>query len=67
VFDTVFDIKREIERLSQEIEMLKKHRRRSPPEIRLRRYRALLNRIEKSPEVEATPDEVIALLRRMEY
>jgi len=62
----VFDIKREIESL-WEIEMLKRHRQRSSPKIRLKRYHALLNRIEKSQEVEVTPDEVIALLRRKEY
>ena len=37
------------------------------PEIRLKRYHALLNRISKSPEVDVTPDEQISSLKRKEY
>ncbi len=35
------------------------------PEIRLKRYHALLNRISKSPEVDVTPDELISSLKSM--
>lgn len=63
----MFGIRREIEKLFQEMEMLKKYRQKPPPEIRIRRYHALLKRIGKSPEVGITPDEAIALLRRKDY
>lgn len=63
------EIKKEIERLSRELEALRQiERRRKPvPEIRLKRYRMLLNRISKSPEVDFTPDELLGKLRRKEY
>ncbi len=65
------DIRRELERLSRELEALKKisclKSKKIAPEIRLKRYHALLNRISKSPEVDVTPDELISSLKRKEY
>jgi len=65
------EIRRELEKLSIEIEDLKKSSyfssKRISPEIKLKRYHALLNRISKSSEVEVTPDELISLLKRKEY
>ncbi|MCG2727462.1 MAG: hypothetical protein L6244_02270 [Candidatus Methanoperedenaceae archaeon] len=65
------EIRRELEKLSIEIEDLKKlsyfSSKQISPEIKLKRYHALLNRISKSPEVEVTPDELISLLKRKEY
>jgi hypothetical protein len=62
------DIRKELEKLSIEIEGLKKvSTKRASPEIRLKRYQALLNRISKSSEVDITPDELISSIRRKEY
>jgi len=36
-------------------------------EVKVKRYRALLRRISKSPEVDMTPDELIPSLKRKEY
>lgn len=47
------------------ISELKAQSKKIAPEIRLKRYHALLNRISKSPEVDVTPDELISLLKSM--
>lgn len=37
------------------------------PEMKLKRYHALLNRISKCSEVDVTPDELISSLKHKEY
>jgi len=65
------EIRKELDRLSIELEAIKKSSRftpkKIPPEIKVKRYHALLNRISKSPEVNTTPDELISSLKRKEY
>jgi len=65
------DIRSDIEKLSLELDELKKSTysmmKKSSPEIKLRRYRALVRRISKCSEINTTPDEIIASLRRKEY
>jgi len=65
------EIMRELERLSIELDDLKKlsyHEvKKLPLEIKLRRYHALLKRISSGHEVDVTPDELISSLKRKEY
>ncbi len=65
------EIRKEIERLSVELEDLKRSShiglKKVSPEIKLKRYHALLDRISKCPEVDVTPDELISSLKRKEY
>ncbi len=65
------EIRRELERLSIELEAIKKSShfisKKIPPEVKVKRYYALLSRISKSSEVDTTPDELISLLKRKEY
>ena len=37
------------------------------PEVKLKRYHALIKRISKCAQVDTTPDELISSLRRKEY
>lgn len=65
------ELKNELERLSIEIEAIKRSShfisRKMPPEVKIKRYHALLSRISKSPEVDTTPDELVSSLKRKEY
>ncbi len=65
------EIKNELERLSIELKAIKKSShiisRKIPPEVKIKRYHALLSRISRSPEVDLTPDELISSLKRKEY
>ena len=63
------EIRRELEKLSLEIDEIKKSSclKKVSTEVRLKKYHALLNRISKSAEVDTTPDELISSLRRKEY
>lgn len=65
------EIRKEIERLSVEIEDLKKSSffgsNKISSEVKLKRYHALLNRISRCPDVDITPDELIDSLKRKEY
>ena len=65
------EIRKELERLSIELEAIKKSSyfisKRISPEVKVKRYHALLSRISKSPEVDMTPDELIPSLKRKEY
>lgn len=65
------EIRRELEKLSIELEAIKKSphfiSRKIPPEVKVKRYHALLSRISRSPEVDTTPDELISSLKRKEY
>jgi len=65
------EIRRELERLSLELNELKKSSysglKKVSSEAKLKRYHALLNRISKCAEVDITPDELISSLRRKEY
>ncbi len=63
-------LRRELEKLSRQLEALKKSytvQKKIAPEVKLRRYHILLNRISKSPEVDITPDELISSLKKKEY
>lgn len=65
------ELKNELERLSIEIEAIKRSShfisKKMPPEVKVKRYHALLSRISRSPEVDTTPDELISSLKRKEY
>jgi len=65
------EIRKEIERLSSELDELRKlsysELKKISPEIKLKRYHALLNRISKCAEVNVTPDELISSIRKKEY
>jgi len=65
------EMRRELERLSAEIEDLKKSSyfgsNKIPSEVKLKRYHALLNKISRCPDVDITPDELIDSLKRKEY
>jgi len=65
------EIRKELERLSIEIEAIKKSSHfisiKIPAELKVKRYHALLSRISKSPLVDTTPDELISSLKRKEY
>jgi len=65
------DIRRELDRLSMEIKGIKKSlysmAEKISPEVKLKRYHALLNRISRVPAVDVTPDELISSLKRKEY
>ncbi len=65
------EIRRELERLSIEIDAIKKSThfisKKIPKKVKVKRYHALLSRISKSPEVDTTPDELISSLKRKEY
>ena len=65
------DIRRELEKLGIEVGDLKKMSfsgvKKVPPEVKLKRYHALLNRVSKCTEVDITPDELISSLKRKEY
>ncbi len=65
------EIRRELMKLGIEVGDLKKMSYsgaiKVPPEVKLKRYHALLNRVSKCPEVDITPDELISSLKRKEY
>lgn len=65
------DIRKELEKLGIEVGDLKKisfsGAIKVPPEVKLKRYHALLNRVSKCPEVDIMPDELISSLKRKEY
>ncbi len=65
------DIRKELEKLGIEVGDLKKMSFsgaiKVPPEVKLKRYHALLNRVSKCPEVDIMPDELISSLKRKEY
>ena len=65
------DIKRELQKLGIEVGDLKKTSFsgvvKVSPEVKLKRYHALLNRVSKCPEVDITPDELISSLKQKEY
>jgi hypothetical protein len=64
------EIQKQIEKLSLELEKLKRKcygLRKTSPKLRLQKYHALLDRIAQSPEGDVTPDELIASLKEKEY
>lgn len=65
------EIRRELDRLFIEIDELKQisysKLKITSPELKLKRYHALLNRISNCPAVDITPDELISSLKRKEY
>jgi hypothetical protein len=65
------EIRRELMKLGIEVSDLKKTSFSGAidvaPEVKLKRYHALLNRVSKCPEVDITPDELISSLKRKEY
>jgi hypothetical protein len=65
------EIRRELIKLGIEVDELKKMASseaiKVPSEVKLKRYRALLNRVSKCTEVDITPDELISSLKRKEY
>lgn len=65
------EIEKELKRLSLELEALKKssyaEAKKIAPEVKIKRYNALLNRISRSPKVDVTPDVLISSLKRKEY
>lgn len=65
------EIRKELERLSIELEAIKKTShfasKKIHPEVKVKRDHSLLSRISKSPEVNVTPDELISSLKRKEY
>ena len=65
------EIRRELMKLGIEVGELKKTSFSGAievaPEVKLKRYHALLNRVSKCPEVDITPDELISSLKRKEY
>ncbi len=71
VIEMSTEMRKEIERLSIELEDLKKSShhglKKVSPKIKLKRYHALLDRISRCPEVDVTPDELISSLKRKEY
>ncbi len=71
VIEMSTEIRKEIERLSIELEDLKRSShlelKKISPKIKLKRYHALLDRISRCSEVDVTPDELISSLKRKEY
>lgn|GEM_PF-6914986 len=55
------------EKIEKVIKMSAETRKKASPEIKLKRYHALLDRISKCPEAGVTPDELISSLKRKEY
>lgn len=65
------ELKNELERLSIEIEAIKRSShsisKKLSPEVKIKRYHALLSRISRGSEVDTTPDELISSLKQKEY
>lgn len=65
------EIRKELDRLCFEVDELRQisysEFKRISPELKLKRYHALLNRISNCPMADFTPDELISSLKRKEY
>ena len=65
------EIRKELDRLCFEVDELRQisylEFRRISPDLKLKRYHALLNRISNCPMADFTPDELISSLKRKEY
>ncbi len=63
------EIRKELDRLFFEVDELRQisEFKRISPDLKLKRYHALLNRISNCPMADFTPDELISSLKRKEY